>query len=359
MNYNKNMNLKKKIMSYIPFAQEVEDFSDVETVEPIPLLHSSKLSFDILQLISLFCLQDVCIFNWQLVDLKFKEVFEHENTIPLYINYLQIYWFQLTGRKRKIGDSAMQLFDEYILAPTCFQEEACRRRLPEDGTEGPCFVTTDETGLNLKVSREISPGQVNVSIRSDNPFPRVGGFCVLSGGLLLPTSNLLGYYEVHVPDLRQGEMISIGLCTKDYAFSRSQIGWGRVSAVRFGIGWHSDDSGLFMCSNRKRVSSEYAFPQEPCVVGVGLQKVDNKVAIFYTINGCKMRWLKTTIHRYDAISIPDLYDLYPAVGLDTNSSVKINLGDEPFLFKLDDFCQNEITFEKILSYQFQPNSVSR
>lgn len=324
------------------------------------LKFSELLPLHLLQTISLYLMHDVALFNWDKVDSIFHGGFEKAS--KLYKRCLEENWYQLTGERR------------FILSMTSFSEElACFQCAPskfvESVSRGQVKVME---GTKIRVSEDNSDpiGTINVCTRSDHPIPRAKCFTTLLGGHLVHHSKLLGYFEVSVPEMQHGEMISVGLTSESYQFHRCQVGWGRFTPTNFAFGWHSDDNGIFMCSSRNLLKTEDEFPHtQNAVVGIGVQRLNGGpysehgfIVIFLTCNGRIVRFKKPGVlpsRQRTGIALTNLYDLYPAVGLDTSATVEANFGAKPFVYDVANHNPDYFSSRDCYVYTLDHSALSR
>jgi len=334
--------------------------SDSSSENAEMLLFTQMLPLHILQTISFYLLHDVALFNWAKADSVFHEGFRKAS--HMYKKCLEDNWFQLTGESRAIV--SMEAFKEGLESFACAPV-----RLLEIPTRSSIYVRVKD-GTNLKISDEnaLPIGSINVCTRTENPFPRVT-CSTLIGGYLIHHSKLMGYFEVTVPQLEFGEMVSIGVTTEEYQFHRTQVGWGRFTPTQFGFGWHSDDNGIFMCSSRNLLKTMVDFPDQGGTIGVGVQKLTGGpdsdlgfVILFLTCNGELVRVKKASVlpeRSRKGIAVTNLFDLYPAVGLDTRASVNVNLGTKPFRYDIDSHDPTYFKSKDCYIYSLDPTALSR
>jgi hypothetical protein len=146
------------------------------------------------------------------------------------------------------------------------------------------------------------------------------------------------------------ECISIGYGTSSTSY-KNQVGWTHTS-----WGFHSDD-GCFLHSMN---SNSYTSPWEKGdVIGVGLKYYgNNRYSTFLTKNGVLAGLEKKFITDEK---------LYPMIGLDVSFPIKVNFGDEEFIFDIECYIDsNEILNNKntflhnkmdINSYTFIPQTI--
>eukprot|EP00494_Astrolonche_serrata_P032425 UN32694 len=127
---------------------------------------------------------------------------------------------------------------------------------------------------NRRLADLVGRGGLNISTRTKKPFSKKHGVTLLYNNILFSTEKVIGYFEVEVPAFSNNEMISVGLVTKEFSFNQSQIGWLTANWQQrrssFSVGWHSDDSGLFVTSNQNLLKSNYELKG---VVGCGVERV--------------------------------------------------------------------------------------
>jgi hypothetical protein len=121
-------------------------------------------------------------------------------------------------------------------------------------------------------------------------------------------------------------------------------GWDRQS-----FGYHGDDGGIFHSSGGmvKQFGPKFGAGD---TIGCGIDYVNQ--GIFFTLNGKFLGYGWTGVDE-ELLK----HDLYPVVGLDTNSPLFLNFGgDEPFEFDLSSFIMkhehvisSQYSFENLLS----------
>lgn len=123
------------------------------------------------------------------------------------------------------------------------------------------------------------------------------------------------------------DCVAVGVATKTFQFQSRMPGWDKQS-----YGYHGDDGGIFHASGGmlKQFGPKFG-PGD--TVGCGIDYVSR--GIFYTLNG---RFLG---YAWERISDDVLEkDLFPVVGIDTNSPIHMNFGSVesgPFQFDLSNF----------------------
>lgn len=137
------------------------------------------------------------------------------------------------------------------------------------------------------------------------------------------------YFEVTITDKKNinmnwsNEAVSIGYGNKNTPF-HSHVGWNNNS-----FGFHSDD-GCFFFNNTKN-SNKISEPWTKA--GAGIIFIDiNKVKIFFTENGKLVYIMK------EPVSIFDSY--FPQVGYNHSHSIKVNFGQEKFIFDIENLINN-------------------
>jgi len=123
------------------------------------------------------------------------------------------------------------------------------------------------------------------------------------------------------------DCVAVGVATKSFQFQSRMPGWDQQS-----YGYHGDDGGIFHASGGmiKQFGPKYG-PGD--TVGCGIDYVSK--GIFYTLNG------EFLGYAWERVSDDVLEkELFPVVGLDTNSPIHLNLGSAesgPFQFDLSSF----------------------
>jgi len=123
------------------------------------------------------------------------------------------------------------------------------------------------------------------------------------------------------------DCVAVGVATKTFQFQSRMPGWDQQS-----YGYHGDDGGIFHSSGGmlKKFGPKYG-PGD--TVGCGIDYVSK--GIFYTLNG------EFLGYAWERISDDVLQtDLFPAVGIDTNSPIHLNFGSADngaFQFDLSNF----------------------
>lgn len=156
----------------------------------------------------------------------------------------------------------------------------------------------------------------------------------LPGGGIDVSPRLTAYFEVTVlePRGRHGssfpfepvpDCIAVGLSRQNFGqrLGRRMPGWCRDS-----YGFHSDDGGIFHDAGSMVCRFAPSFgPGDVVGCGIDFGAANGTGDIFFTLNG---RWLGVAFRGVRGA-------LYPTVGLDSTSPVRINLGGEtPFAFDL-------------------------
>lgn len=132
------------------------------------------------------------------------------------------------------------------------------------------------------------------------------------------------------------DCVAVGIATKSFQYQSRMPGWDQQS-----YGYHGDDGGIFHSSGGmlKQFGPKFG-PGD--TVGCGIDYVSK--GIFYTLNG------EFLGYAWEHISDDILQkDLFPVVGIDTNSPIHLNFGSVnsgPFQFDLSNFIKKH---EKIIS----------
>jgi len=140
------------------------------------------------------------------------------------------------------------------------------------------------------------------------------------------------------PSLRTSysDCVAVGVATRNFQFQSRMPGWDQLS-----FGYHGDDGGIFHSSGGmlKQFGPKYG-PGD--TVGCGIDYVSK--GIFYTLNGAFLGYA------WERVSDKILKeDLFPVVGIDTNSPIHLNFGSVDsgaFQFDLSNFIKKH---EKIIS----------
>jgi len=121
--------------------------------------------------------------------------------------------------------------------------------------------------------------------------------------------------------------VAVGVATKKFYFQSRMPGWDKQS-----YGYHGDDGGIFHSSGGMLEKFGPKFGAGD-TVGCGVDYIEK--GIFYTLNG------EFLGYAWKAISNEMLQkDLFPIVGIDTNSPIHMNFGSSdsgPFQFDLSEF----------------------
>ena len=132
------------------------------------------------------------------------------------------------------------------------------------------------------------------------------------------------------------DCVAVGVATRNFQFQSRMPGWDQLS-----YGYHGDDGGIFHSSGGmlKQFGPKYG-PGD--TVGCGIDYISK--GIFYTLNGAFLGYAWEDLSD-DLL----LEDLYPVVGIDTNSPIHLNFGSVDsgaFQFNLSNFIKKH---EKIIS----------
>ena len=120
------------------------------------------------------------------------------------------------------------------------------------------------------------------------------------------------------------DCVAVGVATSAFHYQSRMPGWDRES-----YGYHGDDGGIFHSAGEmlKRFGPKFG-PGD--TVGCGIDYISK--GIFYTLNG------EFLGYAWENISDERLQrDLFPVVGIDTNSPIHVNFGSIPFQFDLSRF----------------------
>jgi len=116
------------------------------------------------------------------------------------------------------------------------------------------------------------------------------------------------------------ECVAVGLSQESFPLEGSMPGWDACS-----YGYHSDDGGVFHASGHSVDTREPFGVGDVVGCGMDFSKPDG-ADIFFTKNG---RFLGTF---FSNVQASHGHALYPTVGLDAALTLKINFGDEPFVY---------------------------
>jgi len=135
------------------------------------------------------------------------------------------------------------------------------------------------------------------------------------------------------------DCVAVGVATEAFQYQSKMPGWDQLS-----YGYHGDDGGIFHSSGGmiKEFGPKYG-PGD--TVGCGIDYISK--GIFYTLNG---EFLGYAWKRLSDRILED--GLFPVVGIDTNSPIRLNLGSADsgaFQFDLSNFIKKD---EKIISSIF-------
>ncbi|RIB21877.1 concanavalin A-like lectin/glucanase domain-containing protein [Gigaspora rosea] len=124
------------------------------------------------------------------------------------------------------------------------------------------------------------------------------------------------YFEVDILDGGDGDLISVGVATLDFALAR-HVGWDFGSR-----GYHGDDGLKFL---EQGFGSRYG-PTYTTGDTIGCCINFDSTAICFTKNGINLGY---------ACSFYDDTELYPAIGMRSrNARVEANFGNRPFKFDI-------------------------
>lgn len=135
------------------------------------------------------------------------------------------------------------------------------------------------------------------------------------------------------------DCVAVGVATKAFQYQSRMPGWDKQS-----YGYHGDDGGIFHSSGEmlKPFGPKYG-PGD--TVGCGIDYVSK--GIFYTLNG---EFLGYAWKRISDDMLQN--DLFPTVGIDTNSPIHVNFGSADsgaFQFDLSKFIKKD---EKSISSMY-------
>mmetsp|Transcript_5976 Transcript_5976/g.14456 ORF Transcript_5976/g.14456 Transcript_5976/m.14456 type:complete len:418 (-) Transcript_5976:792-2045(-) len=143
------------------------------------------------------------------------------------------------------------------------------------------------------------------------------------GGSIVAAPTHVAYFEVHIESRHVAvahvmECVAIGLSQASFPLEGSMPGWDSCS-----YGYHSDDGGVFHASGHSvEIREPFGVGD---VVGCGMDYGGpDGVDIFFTKNG---RFLGTCFSNVQGVEA-----LYPTIGLDAAFTLKVNFGDEPFMY---------------------------
>jgi hypothetical protein len=168
------------------------------------------------------------------------------------------------------------------------------------------------------------------------PKPFVYPF--IANNKVVLTPRHISYFEVSIlsegPDLDHhqtpgpdvSDCVAIGLSTKGFRCLSRMPGWDDYS-----YGYHGDDGGIFHASGDmlKRFGPSFG---KGDTVGCGVDYRNG--GIFYTLNGKMLGYGWTGLELNEK-------DLYPTIGVDSNSPVDCNFGDKDFAFDLRAFLKHQ------------------
>jgi len=191
-------------------------------------------------------------------------------------------------------------------------------------------------------------------------------------GALNVTPRLVAYYEVEImmePKKERGTQsddeedlppvrgqpaatnasacVAVGLATEAFRLHSRMPGWDNLS-----FGYHGDDGGIFHASGVMTARFGPTFGAGD-TVGCGIDYVTR--GIFFTLNGKFLGYGWKNL-KSDLLN----HDLYPVVGIDTNSPIRLNFGtspQRPFLYDLEEF---HVNHERLIQpyYQFSSTAVT-
>lgn len=159
------------------------------------------------------------------------------------------------------------------------------------------------------------------------------------------TPRLVSYFEVSilpcpgdspvVPLARDGtqdngvtDCVAVGVATESFHLQSRMPGWDALS-----YGYHGDDGGIFNGSGNMLRRFGPSFGQGD-TVGCGVDFC--KGGIFFTLNGSFLGYGWTGVDRKFLQQ-----DLYPIIGVDTNSPIECNFGQLPFAFDLTSLVERQ------------------
>lgn len=128
------------------------------------------------------------------------------------------------------------------------------------------------------------------------------------------------------------ECVAIGLSTSRFRPAAKMPGWDAHS-----FGYHSDDGGIFHGAGdmERQYGSTYGVG-DTVGCGIDYSHGEGGGSIFFTLNGKFLGYAWTNVA---AISLGE--DMYPTVGVDSNSPLEINFGSRPFAFDLGSFVEDQ------------------
>jgi hypothetical protein len=136
---------------------------------------------------------------------------------------------------------------------------------------------------------------------------------------------------------RRSDCVAVGIASESFHVHTRMPGWDRQS-----FGFHGDDGGIFHSSGGmvKQFGPKFGAGD---TIGCGIDYVNQ--GIFFTLNGIFLGYGWTGVDEEFL-----KHDLYPVVGLDTNSPLFLNFGaEEPFEFDLSSFIMKH---EDLISSQY-------
>jgi hypothetical protein len=135
------------------------------------------------------------------------------------------------------------------------------------------------------------------------------------------------------------DCVAVGVATRSFQFQSRMPGWDQQS-----YGYHGDDGGIFHSSGGMLEQFGPKFGPGD-TIGCGIDYISK--GIFYTLNG------EFLGYAWERISDEILQkDLFPVVGIDTNSPIHMNFGSVdsgPFQFNLSNFIKKH---EKQISLMY-------
>ncbi|KAI1109277.1 ran-binding protein [Nemania sp. NC0429] len=162
----------------------------------------------------------------------------------------------------------------------------------------------------LRTTREREHDHEICGIRADHPMPSQAG---------------IYYFEVTLLSKRRDETttVCVGFVTKNVSLARPP-GWEQES-----WGYHGDDGDIYSGSNVGKKYKETTFSSGD-VIGCGVNFRTGQA--FFTKNGVNL-----------GLAFRDIKGkLYPAVGIKkAGELIRVNLGQSPFVFKIDQVIQKE------------------
>lgn len=140
----------------------------------------------------------------------------------------------------------------------------------------------------------------------------------------IPHLCVVYYYEVEILSCSLDPQISVGFCRDGAQLSKLPGSEG------YSWGYHSQDGKRFDCTSPNNAGPTFGAGD---IVGCGLNFATS--SIFYTKNGVLLD-PHTTIYLRNNQRLQDM-DFYPCVGFKPSVSIKVNFGEEEFLYDVSHY----------------------